>query len=218
MRQFAIGDIHGCLKALQHLDRTLHFDSSDTIITLGDYIDRGPDSRGVIDYLIDLQKRSKLITLRGNHEIMMLGARNDRAMLLDWISCGGDRTMDSYAATSFDEIPARHWQFLEETLPFHDAPHDFFVHANAYADFDLIDQPDYMLYWEFFGEPQPHRSGKRMICGHSAQKSGHPLNIGHAVCIDTYAHGGGWLTCLETKSNIYWQTSEQGGLRSDSLV
>ena len=217
MRHFAIGDIHGCSAALKRLDQELQFRPTDTVITLGDYIDRGPDSRGVIDYLIELRSRCHLITLRGNHEVMMLQARQDRDALMEWLSCGGDQTLASYNAATFDDIPQAHWDFLESTLPYHETARDFFVHANAYPDLSLPDQPDYMLYWEHLTDPAPHQSGRRMICGHTPQKSGQPLDFGHTVCIDTYAHGGGWLTCLETRTNVYWQATQTGDLRTDSL-
>jgi serine/threonine protein phosphatase 1 len=213
MRQFAIGDIHGCLTALQKLDQELKFGAEDLLVTLGDYIDRGPDTRGVIDYLIGLRSRCQLKTLRGNHEIMMLWARHDRAMRIDWISCGGGEALDSYGAKSMEDIPPEHWHFLEETLPYYETGQEFFVHANAYPKLKLADQPDDMLYWEFFGNPAPHQSGKRMICGHSAQASGLPLNIGHAVCIDTKAHGGGWLTCMDLRSGFYHQANQLGDYR-----
>ena len=217
MRQFAIGDIHGCLTALKRLDQELEFRPTDTVITLGDYVNRGPDSRGVIDYLIELRSRCHLVTLRGNHEVMMLGARNDRSALMEWISCGGDKTLDSYNATTFANVPQSHWDFLEATRPYNEAPRDFFVHANASPDLPLPEQPDYMLYWEHLGNPAPHQSGRRMICGHTPQKSGRPLDLGHTVCIDTHAHKGAWLTCLETRTNVYWQASQKGDLRCDSL-
>jgi serine/threonine protein phosphatase 1 len=102
---------------------------------------------------------------------------------------------------------------LEETLPYYETGQEFFVHANAYPKLKLADQPDDMLYWEFFGNPAPHQSGKRMICGHSAQASGLPLNIGHAVCIDTKAHGGGWLTCMDLRSGFYHQANQLGDYR-----
>ncbi len=217
MRQFAIGDIHGCYDALVRLDRELHFQADDLVITLGDYVDRGPDSRRVIDYLMELRARCRLITLRGNHEIMMLGARNDRSELVEWLSHGGDTTLKSYGCRTFADIPESHWNFIEHTVPFHEAERDFFVHANAYPDLALTEQPDEMLYWEFFDSPAPHQSGRRMICGHSAQRSGQPLDAGHAVCIDTWAHGGGWLTCLETATDQYWQANQKGDLRLNTL-
>ncbi len=217
MRLFAIGDIHGCSEALRHLDKELAFNASDTVVTLGDYVDRGPDSRGVIEFLLELRGRCRLVSLRGNHEIMMLKARDQRANLSEWLNYRGDTTLDSYGASTFADIPDAHWDFLHSTIPYHETATDFFVHANACPDISLADQPDYMLFWEFVGEPSPHVSGRRMICGHSAQRSGSPLDFGHAVCIDTFAHGGGWLTCLEMRSNAYWQTSQNGALRYDAL-
>ncbi len=129
MRQLAIGDIHGCLTALQVLDQELAFGDGDTVVTLGDYVDRGPDSRGVIDFLLDIRKRCRLVALRGNHEIMMMRARDDRSSLLNWIACGGDTTLDSYGAAGFQDVPEFHWEFMADTIRYHIAEHDFFVHA-----------------------------------------------------------------------------------------
>lgn len=217
MRIFAIGDVHGCSTALRRLDSELRFRSSDKVIMLGDYVDRGPDSKGVVDYLLELQLRCQLVSLRGNHEIMMLRAREDRTALTEWLGCGGDATLDSYHCQTFADIPDSHWQFLTSTVAYHETETDFFVHANAYPDYDLADQPDYMLFWEFFGDPSPHHSGRRMICGHTSQKSGVPKDVGHAVCVDTHAFGGGWLTCLETRTGLYWQANQQGQIRANQL-
>jgi serine/threonine protein phosphatase 1 len=70
-----------------------------------------------------------------------------------------------------------------------------------------------MLYWESFDDPPPHESGKVMVCGHTSQKSGKPRNLGHAVCIDTWACGEGWLTCLDAESGRYWQANQRGETR-----
>jgi len=61
--------------------------------------------------------------------------------------------------------------------------------------------------------PGPHVSGKTVITGHSSQKTGEILDLGHLVCIDTYSHGGGWLTALEVQSRHLWQANQQGELR-----
>jgi len=217
MRTLAIGDIHGCRRSLEALAAAVDFSRDDVIVTLGDYVDRGPDSKGVIDFLITLGKSRRVVPLRGNHEVMMLGARQNRLEVLDWMRCGGDATIDSYAANTLDDIPAAHWAFLEATRPFYENATHFFVHANAWPDLRLKDQPDFMLYWEFLHDPAPHQSGKTMICGHTSQKSGQVLDLGHAVCIDTFAHGGGWLTCLDPDSRIYWQANEHGETRVDKL-
>ncbi|MGY8686505.1 MAG: metallophosphoesterase, partial [Verrucomicrobiales bacterium] len=68
MRTFAIGDIHGCLTSLEALAAYADFQSDDIVVTLGDYVDRGPNSKGVIDWLLALRERCQLIHLRGNHE------------------------------------------------------------------------------------------------------------------------------------------------------
>ena len=65
--------------------------------------------------------------------------------------------------------------------------------------------------------PEKHCSGKVMVCGHSEVRSGVPLNLGHAVCIDTRAYAGGWLTCLDVESGHYWQANERGGVREGEL-
>lgn len=81
-RHLAIGDIHGCIKALTTLLDFVRLRKDDTIITLGDYVDRGPDSRAVLDLVIELDSSHHLVPLRGNHEIMMLDARDQAEGLL----------------------------------------------------------------------------------------------------------------------------------------
>jgi serine/threonine protein phosphatase 1 len=222
MRTLAIGDIHGCYRSLTSLAEFVPFKDEDTLITLGDYVNRGPDSYSVIEWLIERERIGRVILLRGNHEIMMCQAKRDAEEMREWLDNGGDTTLASYSVAGFshfDEIPQGHWDFLENSLlPFFEIDTHFFVHANAYPDFPIDDQPEYMLYWESFGEPAAHDSGKIMVCGHTPQKSGQPLNVGHAVCIDTWAQGDGWLTCLDVKSGRYWQANEKGEARSDWLT
>ena len=228
MRYLAIGDIHGCFKALTTLAEFVPFYPHDVVITLGDYVDRGPNSRAVLDWLIFWKQRNKLVALRGNHELMMLSARRSSEELSYWTGVGGDATLASYSARADSEVrpfqhnqltnvPESHWQFLQETLPFFETERHFFVHANAQADCPLSEQPDYMLYWEPFVAPPPHQSGKVMVCGHTSQKTGRPLSIGHAICIDTWAYGKGWLTCLDVETGEYWQANQQGETRWDFL-
>jgi len=211
-RVLAIGDVHGCLTALRTLDKRVAFGPEDLVITLGDYVDRGPDSKGVIDYLIALRKRTKLITLRGNHEVMMLSARSQGLDYFEaWLRSGGEPTLLSYGAASLDEIPKPHWEFIESTLPFYETRTHFFVHANVFPHLPLREQPDSVIYWERISTHEPrHCSGKTMVCGHTPQQSGKPLNLGHTVCIDTWVYGEGWLTCLDVTSGQYWQANQRG--------
>lgn len=221
MRTLAIGDIHGCLTALDTLLETLQPRADDLLITLGDYVDRGPDSRGVLDRLIELGQRCRHVAIRGNHDLMMLSARTDLAACEDWLECGGRKTMESYLVEPNwsllpSAVPEAHWRFLEHTcVPYYETERHFFVHANVYADLPLDLQPDYMLYWEKLSPSQsrPHESGKTMICGHTQQRSGKPLNLGHAICIDTWAYGDGWLTCLDVETGMYWRANQRGETR-----
>lgn len=222
MRSLAIGDIHGCFAALKALADYVPFQDTDRLILLGDYVDRGPDSRAVLDWLIDRARKGPLVALRGNHEIMMLAARDDPAAERDWMDYGARATLTSYSPLGdqgrLSDVPDEHWEFLEnQTLRWFETASHFFVHANAYPQIPLRDQPDLMLYWEKFNDAPPHCSGKIMVCGHTPQKSGRPRSLGRAVCIDTCAHGGGWLTCLDVATGEYWQTNQRGECRRDTL-
>jgi serine/threonine protein phosphatase 1 len=222
VRYLAIGDVHGCFRALRTLAAAVPFGADDVVVALGDYVDHGPDSCAVLDWLIAYARRGQLVALRGNHELMMLQARDGGEALREWLSCGGDATLASYSpfgdAGRLVDVPDAHWDFLEKgTRPWFEAERHFFVHANAYPDCPLDEQPDYMLYWEPFQDPTPHASGKVMVCGHSPQKSGRPRSLGHAVCIDTWAHGRGWLTCLDVGTGRYWQADQRGENRSGWL-
>lgn len=211
MRTLAIGDIHGCLTALTTLAAFVPIQPDDQLVTLGDYVDRGPDTRGVIDWLIERGQTGNLIPIRGNHDIMMMLARNSKAAMRNWLVFGGREAVESYG--SFDDIPQSHWDFLENTRRYFETPTHLFVHANVLHDCPLDQQPDETLFWEKFINPLPHESGKVMVCGHTSQKSGRPRDIGHAICIDTWVFGDGWLTCMDVDSGFFWQANDQGETR-----
>lgn len=223
MRTLAIGDIHGYWSVLQTLLAAVKVGPDDLVVTLGDYVDRGPQSREVIEWLASYRPVGNLIPLRGNHEWMMLEVRGSDEHLADWLKCGGVTTLGSYAAKgnvpSLSDVGAAHWDFLEqETRAWYETDTHFFVHANAYDDHALVDQPDFMLYWEPFLHPRPHMSGKVMVCGHTVQKTGRPRNLGHAVCIDTGVYrSDGWLTCLDVATSRYWQANQRGETREGFL-
>lgn len=219
MRILAIGDIHGCSIAFDTLIATVKPQPNDKIITLGDYIDRGPNSKGIIKRLIALHEKEQLVALRGNHEQMMLAARFSSRRESQWRGCGGKETLASYSksdkAGKIKDVPPHHWDFLENVcVDWYETDKHFFVHANAHPDIPLAEQPPYMLFWEKFGNPSPHFSGKTMVCGHTSQKSGVPLNRGHAICIDTRVYSKGWLTCLDVNSGKVWQANQAGRVRT----
>ena len=222
-RHLAIGDIHGCSGALGALLDYVAPAGGDTIVTLGDYVDRGPDSSAVLDLVIELDRTHTLIPLRGNHEIMMLDARDKKSWLRPWLRSGGDATLRSYSSpggdeASFFDIPDSHIEFLENRLvPYYECDSHFFVHANADPAVALDEQSDATLYWRKLGEPEKHHSGKIMVCGHSPQESGIPFFNGNAIGIDTWAWNGGWLSCLEVESGTIFQANETGERRQLAL-
>ena len=132
-----------------------------------------------------------------------------------WLECGGDATVRSYDGR-LSNIPVEHLAFIHRCKRYYEIRSHFFVHANYAADVSLDEQPDYLLFWEHLHlhVPAPHENGKRAVVGHTSQKSGEILDLGHVVCLDTYCHGGGWLTAMEMESGRVWQADRQGRLRS----
>lgn len=218
MRILTIGDIHGCSTAFDSLIAAVDLQPEDRLVTLGDYVDRGPDSKGIINRLIALHETGGLVALRGNHELMMLEAYKDRKYESYWQRYGGDATLASYSLSGetgkLTDVPDNHWDFLEKVcVNWHETDAHLFVHANAYPDMPLAEQPEHILFWEPFDCPSRHFSGKTLVCGHTSQKSGLPLNIGHAICIDTWVYGTGWLTCLDVISGRVWQANQNADVR-----
>ena len=214
-RTIAIGDVHGCSAALDALIAAIRPRPDDTIVALGDYINRGPDTRGVLDRLIDLGRRCRLVPLLGNHDQMLLKARSGLHPTT-WLGMGGLATLDSYGpGRDLDLIPDEHFEFLRGCHDFHETGTHIFVHANYYPDIPMAEQPVGMLRWESLRDmtPGPHESGKTVIVGHTPQKSGEGLDLGHLKCIDTFCHGGGWLTALEVGTEGVWQADRAGELR-----
>jgi len=205
-RILAIGDIHGCNGLLKRLMDRIHIDPlTDTLIFIGDYLDRGPEVRGVIDTLIDLKETCpNLICLRGNPESMFLNyylAGRDEELFLN---NGGRSTLDSYG-TSLDEarkgigFPEDHLRFLT-SLPFSYETDEYcFVHAGLRPGIAPADQlPEDLLWirhefidsgWEF---------GRTVVFGHTPLSK--PLIEKNKIGIDTGAVYGGRLTCIELPS------------------
>jgi len=216
-RTIAIGDIHGCSEALRTLLETIRPQRDDTIVTLGDYIDRGPNSHDVIEQIFELQNQCELITLLGNHELMLLLAKDDAEQLGWWQSCGGAATLLSYNNT-IESIPESHFEFIEACPLAYETDTHIFVHANYEATVPMDEQSDQVLLWHHLAPdhiPAPHISGKKVIVGHTPQVDGNVLDLGHIVCIDTYCFGTGWLTALDVESGEIWQADQSGKLRVD---
>jgi serine/threonine protein phosphatase 1 len=212
-RTIAIGDIHGCDRALTSLLNALKLTKQDRVITLGDYVDRGPGSRQVIERLIQLQDECELIPLRGNHEIMLLTSLDDNSQMRFWLGSGGQQTVDSYGG-DLENIPGEHLEFLRGCRPVFEGENYFCVHANYTPAAPLTEQPDFTMYWEHLDTyfPEPHFSGKTAIVGHTPQRGGKVLVTEHLICLDTHCYGGGLLTALDLDTGELWQASPEGKL------
>jgi calcineurin-like phosphoesterase family protein len=212
-RIIAIGDIHGCSAALRALLDAIHPLADDTLVLLGDYVDRGPDSHGVIDLVLELENRCRVVPLVGNHELMLLDAVENPRAIGAWLECGGAATVRSYG--QLKAIPSEHLEFIRRCRRYYETPTHFFVHANYAADVPLDQQPDYLLFWEHlhFHLPARHENGKIAVVGHTSQKTREVFDLGYVICIDTFCHGGGWLTALDVGSGEVWQAGRDGRLR-----
>ena len=211
---YAIGDIHGCLHALETIWNALKISTTDQVILLGDYIDRGPDSPGVIDWIIEKRELYPIIALKGNHDIYMLRSHNDPALFKKWMRFGGDITLKSYQINDYEkwyeQVPNKHFEFLEDTLPYYETEHFIFVHAGLDPGIELSAQNEKALFWNKYYIPQKYAENKTVICGHTSRKNGEISDFKHTICLDTYAYGGKWLTCLNLSTGFYYQSNQQG--------
>ena len=218
-RTVAIGDIHGCAIALQTLLDEIKPGQKDTVIGMGDYVDRGMNSAGVLEIMCNLVSQTHLVPLIGNHEIMMFKALQNRGNDFDfWMSHGGNATVASYGGRT-QNIPQHHMTFLSHCLRFHEMETHFFVHANYLPNVPLAEQPDDIIFWQHVKEqiPPPHYSGKIAVVGHTPQGDGEILAFDHLQVIDTYCYGDQWLTALDVTSGDYWQADNNGKLRSGNM-
>jgi serine/threonine protein phosphatase 1 len=216
-RIIAIGDIHGCAPALGAVVDEIQPQRSDTLIVLGDCVDRGPDSRGVLEQLLALRDRCRLVCLLGNHEEMMLNYLDGIPQPDDWLECGGAQTLDSYgdAKPKTERVSPEHVDFVRTWGDCFETDSHFFVHANYEAERPLSTQHWQTLRWQSLktSVPEPHQSGKTAIVGHTSLKNGEVLDLGHLVCIDTFCWGGMWLTALDVATGQLWQADRNGRIR-----
>ena len=214
-RLVAIGDVHGHEAALRSILQLIEPTCQDVIVTLGDYVNRGPHSSGVIECLLDLRELCGLIPVLGNHDEMLLDARKDQYAYDRFLESGGDKTMLSYGSQNLNAIPDSHWEFLESCQDIHVTEGFAFTHANFCRYTPLDQQQSSILRWTGVDEMEvcDHESGKTVVVGHSVGDS--VRDYGTCVCIDTGCGFGGLLTAYEPATKKRWQVTE-AGVASDS--
>ena len=200
-RVFIIGDIHGCCRTFKKLIlEKIAIQKSDKIYCLGDYVDRGPNSKGVIDFILQLRKKGfNIHTLRGNHEELLLNSINDEKSFLHWSKNGGDSALASFKIDSIKKLKPLYQNFFKRTK-FYIKTKDFIlVHAglNFEVEDPLIDK-DAMLWIRNFRVNKDYLKGKILIHGHTpmtrdqiiSQHFGSPINLdGGCVFKDKTGYG-----------------------------
>lgn len=198
---FAIGDIHGCLGKLERLIAACEAHAGGRParwVFLGDYVDRGPDSRGVIELLMRRQQAQPgaVVCLRGNHEQMAIMAHADARAMPLWLANSGATTQRNYPETD-GRIADGHLAWLS-ALPFcHDDGLRFFVHAGIDLSVPLEAQEDEVMLWmrePFLSESDHVDCGRFIVHGHTPLKGGRPDLRKRRLNLDTAAVLGGPLT------------------------
>lgn len=213
-RLFSITDIHGCLPHLKALISKINPKPEDTIVFLGDYVDRGVDSKGVIDFIMSLRDTCNVITLVGNHDLMMLEAfcsedlhrkHNVTAM---WLRNGGYETLKSYGLGVEDLHRGRlphdvllHLEFIKGLDWWYETEEYIFVHATPKPEEEMAEQSEQNLVWRRPSKADvfaKHISGKVVVCGHTAQASGTPSWLSdYYLLTDTGCFFTGVLSAVE---------------------
>jgi len=207
---FAIGDIHGCFDELQALINSLPLNASSTLIFLGDYVDRGPKSKEVIDYILHLKTKYNVIALKGNHEAMMLDFLNDPSSAFAglFVLNGGSSTLASYSNDDKHfNIPHEHKKFLA-TLPYYyETENYFFVHAGVPdVSLDKIEPIKHALDLLWIRTPfydSKFKWEKTIVHGHTPQKE--IFISDKRINIDTACVFEGKLTAMEMSTQKVWQ-------------
>jgi len=227
MAVYAIGDIHGCIATLDALLDRLAPKDDDHLIFIGDYIDRGPDSKAVIDRLLELEKTTELGTgprctfLRGNHDQMMLDYVDfpgDPDVYELWTINGGLSTLNSYVEDGRLVLPDAHVDFLRRTELVHETDDFVFVHAGLNPKKSIAENlnpidPQVALWTRSHLKAKLKKWEKPVVCGHTPQRE--PINDSLLINIDTgavYNHieGLGVLTAVKLPEREFTQVQFEG--------
>jgi len=210
---FAIGDIHGTASKLDNLMSMMTINAKeDTLVFIGDYLDRGPDPKGVIDSILEIIKSmDHVVCLRGNHEQMFLNYYCEGKEEELFMHNGGITTLISYGFKGAGGkqnmiIPESHMDFLTNLQPYYETDDYIFVHAGLRPGIALTQQNITDLLWiryEFINSP--YDFGKMIIFGHTPISLTIPFIEKNKVGIDTGAVFGGKLTCLELPAMKIYQ-------------
>ena len=218
-RKIVVGDIHGCSKTFRTLvSEVIKLSRKDTLILLGDYINKGPDSKSVLDFIIALKKDGyEVIAIRGNHEELLSKAwDDDNAALKEWLKKGGAETLKSFGVHSHEDIPEIYKEKIKRMGYYLEMDEAFIVHAgfNFETDDPFADK-DAMLNIRDFIPDENFLKGKKIIHGHTPVSleevkkqildNSQKINI-DAGCVFSEKEGKGYLVAIELGSWKLYET------------
>jgi serine/threonine protein phosphatase 1 len=222
---YAVGDIHGEREKLEALLAELPLREGDRLVFVGDYVDRGPDSKGVVDLLVRFGREWPCVFLLGNHESMFLdflGWRGEAYFAGDaFLMNGGDRTLASYGFFDQEDpdaqafrLPPEHEKFFRDCRLWHREGDYLFVHAGLGRELKDETDVDYALrrihvedlLWDRSSIDLPHKLGATLIYGHTPNLDfSVRWNLPFGIGIDTGAVYGGYLTAIRLPDETVFQ-------------
>ena len=219
-RTLAIGDVHGCAQTLRKLLlEEVKIDTSDHLYFIGDYIDRGPDSKGVIDLIFEMRDKGiEVNTLRGNHEQMMLDSVRSDTNYYHWLSNGGEETLHSFGVESFEKMDQRYQDFFLSTSYIFRTNEAIYVHAGLNFENEDIYSDEHAMLWIRHKPVYPEKLHEKiLIHGHTPlpltqilHQEGMIINI-DSGCVYAHREGLGYLVAYEvtTRQFFFVKNSEK---------
>lgn len=232
MKTYAIGDVHGRLHQLKALISSLDYHPKrDRLVFLGDLIDRGEDSPGVVSYVLELRAESpNLVCLRGNHEQMLLDLIEYGDLLWLVPENGGSVTIAQYGCRYIEEtstlslqIPSSHLDFFHEMVSYFEDEYAYYVHASLIPGKHPSECDEETLRWKRDPAFFKHYNGKLCFFGHTPTRYLPPIGLdrefgiyisGTAIGVDTGCGPEDPLSCVQVDNLMVYQAFPDGRLES----
>ncbi len=212
---FALGDVHGCAATMRHLFwNILRIEAGDTVILLGDFVDRGPDTKGVLDEIFFLKKKEiKVVLLRGNHEEIMMNAFTSNQAHAYWCNVGGTAVLDSFETDSIMDIPDEYVELIDSSVNYFEVDNFIFVHAGLnFEQNNPFDDEHAMRWIRKMPSSDPWLKSRKLIHGHTPEPiekiiyNQHPIINLDGGCVYSDQGELGFLVALEMNSMQYYYT------------